>query len=90
VVKSDFGKFLYDCLDGIVFNIRENGKVINKTVYLCVGLNKKSLKEVLSMWIGKNGSAALGIGALTDLKARSLISSSRLERLSIPLISLKI
>ena len=40
-------------MDSIVFKVRENGKVINKTVYLCVGLNKEGLKEVLGMWIGK-------------------------------------
>ena len=28
-------------MDGIVFKVRENGKVINKTVYLCVDLNKE-------------------------------------------------
>ena len=40
------------------FKVRENGKVINKTVYLCVGLNKDGVKEVLGMWVGKNESAA--------------------------------
>lgn len=35
------------------FKVRENGKVINKTVYLCVGLNKDGVKEVLGMWFGK-------------------------------------
>lgn len=35
------------------FKVRENGKVINKTVYLCVGLNKDGVKEVLGMWVGK-------------------------------------
>jgi len=40
-------------MDGIVFKVRENGKVINKTVYLCVGLNKDGLKEVLGMWAVK-------------------------------------
>ena len=41
-------------MDDIVFKVRENGKVINKTVYLCVGLNKEGLKEVL---VGRfNGS----------------------------------
>ena len=34
------------------FKVRENGKVINKTVYLCVGLNKDGVKEVLGMWRG--------------------------------------
>lgn len=59
-------------MDDIVFKVRENGKVINKTVYLCVGLNKEGLKEVLGMWIGKNESAAFWLGVLTDLKARSV------------------
>jgi transposase-like protein len=26
-------------MDGIVFKVRQNGKVINKTIYLAVGLN---------------------------------------------------
>lgn len=59
-------------MDGIVFKVRENGKVINKTVYLCVGLNKDGLKEVLGMWVGKNESAAFWMGILTDLKARGV------------------
>ena len=54
------------------FKVRENGKVINKTVYLCVGLNKDGLKEVLGMWVGKNESAAFWMGVLTDLKARGV------------------
>jgi Transposase and inactivated derivatives len=32
-------------MDGIVFKVRESGKVINKTVYLCVGLNTRGYKE---------------------------------------------
>ena len=59
-------------MDGIVFKVRENGKVINKTVYLCVGLNKDGLKEVLGMWVGKNESAAFWMGVLTDIKARGV------------------
>ncbi|KAA6334449.1 hypothetical protein EZS27_009576 [termite gut metagenome] len=45
-------------MEGIVFKARENGKVINKTVYLCVGLNKEGLKEVLGMWVGKTERAS--------------------------------
>lgn len=54
--------------DGIVFKVRENGKVTNKTAYLCVGLNKEGLKEVLGMWVGKTESASFWI----DLKARGV------------------
>jgi putative transposase len=31
--------YLIVWMDGIVFKVRDQGKVINKTVYLCVGLN---------------------------------------------------
>ena len=59
-------------MDGIVFKVREGGKVINKTVYLCVGLNQSGKKEVLGMWIGKNESSAFWMSVLTDLKARGV------------------
>ena len=49
-------------MDGIVFKVRENGKVINKTVYLCVGLNKEGIKEILGMWVGKTESASFPDG----------------------------
>jgi len=29
--------YLIVWMDGIVFKVRDNGKIINKTVYLCVG-----------------------------------------------------
>lgn len=64
--------YLIVWMDGIVFKVRENGRVINKTVYLCVGLNREGLKEVLGMWVGKTESAAFWMGVLTDLKARGV------------------
>lgn len=64
--------YLIVWMDGIVFKVRENGKVINKTVYLCVGLNKEGLKEVLGMWVGKTESSSFWLGVLTDLKARGV------------------
>ncbi len=59
-------------MDGIVFKVRESGKIINKTVYLCVGLNDRGYKEVLGMWIGKSESASFWMSVLTDLKARGV------------------
>ena len=58
--------------DGIVFKVRENSRVINKTVYLAVGLRADGKKEVLGMWLGKNESSAYCMSVLTDLKARSV------------------
>ena len=64
--------YLIVWMDGIVFKVRDNGKVINKTVYLCVGLNQQGLKEVLGMWIGKNESSAFWMSVMSDLKARGV------------------
>ncbi len=59
-------------MDGIVFKVRDQGKVINKTVYLAVGLNKEGRKELLGIWLGKNESSSFWMGVLTDLKARGI------------------
>ncbi len=64
--------YLIVWMDGIVFKVRDSGKVINKTVYLCVGLNKEGFKEVLGMWVGKTESSSFWMGVLTDLKARGV------------------
>ena len=62
--------YLVVWMDGVVFKVRENSKVINKTIYLAVGLNRNGLKEVLGMWLGRNESASFWLGVLTDLKAK--------------------
>lgn len=59
-------------MDGIVFKVRQSGKVVNKTIYLAVGLNREGYKELLGMWLGHNESAAFWQGVLTDLKARGV------------------
>lgn len=64
--------YLVVWMDGIVFKVRESGKIINKTVYLCVGLNKNGYKEVLGMWIGKSESSSFWMSVLTDLRARGV------------------
>ena len=64
--------YLIVWMDGIVFKVRENSKVINKTIYLAVGLNCEGKKEVLGMWLGKNESSSFWMGVLTDLKARGV------------------
>lgn len=59
-------------MDGIVFKVRDNGKVINKTIYLAVGLNMQGKKELLGMWLGENESASFWMSVLTDLKERGV------------------
>ena len=64
--------YLIVWMDGIVFKVRENSKVINKTIYIAVGLRRDGLKEVLGLWLGKNESSAFWLSVLTDVKARGV------------------
>jgi len=64
--------YLIVWMDGIVFKVRENSKVINKTMYIAVGLKRDGKKEVLGLWLGKNESASFWMSVLTDLKARGV------------------
>lgn len=64
--------YLIVWMDGIVFKVREGSKVINKTVYIAVGLRRDGKKEVLGLWLGKNESAAFWMSVLTDMKARGV------------------
>ena len=64
--------YLIVWMDGIVFKVRENSKVINKTIYIAVGLRRDGKKEVLGLWLGKNESAAFWMSVLTDIRARGV------------------
>jgi transposase-like protein len=59
-------------MDGISIKIRHNGKIVNKTIYLVIGLTQEGLKEVLGMWVAPTESASFWMGVLTDLKARGV------------------
>lgn len=64
--------YLIVWMDAVVFKVRENSRVINKAIYLAVGLRNDGLKEVLGMWLGKNESSAFWMSVLTDLKTRGV------------------
>ena len=65
-------QYLIVWMDGIVFKVRENSKVINKTIYIAVGLRLDGHKEVLGLWLGKKESSSFWMTVLTDLKARGV------------------
>ena len=59
-------------MDGIVFKVRDNGKIINKTVYLLCRTETERL-EGGSWHVGRQiGSSSFWMGVLTDLKARGV------------------
>ena len=64
--------YLIVWLDGIVFKVRDNSRVINKTIYLAIGLKTDGRKEVLGLWLGKNESSAFWMSVMTDIRTRGV------------------
>jgi len=64
--------YLVVWMDAIVFKVRDDSRVINKAIYLAIGLRKDGLKEVLGMWLGKTESSSFWMSVLTDLKTRGV------------------
>jgi len=59
-------------LDGLRVKVRENKRVINKTIYLALGINLEGHKELLGLWIAQNEGAKFWLDVLTDLHNRGL------------------
>lgn len=59
-------------LDCIVLKIRQNNRVINKSMYLALGINTEGHKELLGMWLAENEGAKFWLSVLTELKNRGL------------------
>ncbi|EBV1772699.1 IS256 family transposase [Salmonella enterica subsp. enterica serovar Newport] len=59
-------------MDCIVVKVRQNGSVINKAVFLALGINIEGQKELLGMWLAENEGAKFWLSVLTELKNRGL------------------
>lgn len=59
-------------MDCIVVKVRQNGSVINKAVFLALGINTEGRKELLGMWLAENEGAKFWLNVLTELKNRGL------------------
>ncbi|MGE4802936.1 IS256 family transposase [Yersinia hibernica] len=59
-------------LDCIVVKVRQSGSVINKAVFLALGINTEGQKELLGMWLAENEGAKFWLSVLTELKNRGL------------------
>lgn len=59
-------------LDCIVLKIRQDKQVINKSIYLALGVTMEGHKELLGMWISENEGAKFWLNVLTELQNRGL------------------
>ncbi|ECD2035306.1 IS256 family transposase, partial [Salmonella enterica subsp. enterica serovar Newport] len=59
-------------MDCIVVKVRQNGSVINKAVFLALGINTEGQKELLGMWLTENEGEKFWLSVLTELKTRGV------------------
>ena len=59
-------------LDCIVVKIRQDKQVINKAVYLALGVNLEGHKELLGLWLAENEGAKFWLNVLTELQNRGV------------------
>ena len=59
-------------LDCIVVKIRQDKQVINKAIYLALGVNLEGHKELLGLWISENEGAKFWLNVLTELQNRGV------------------
>ncbi|MDP8171739.1 IS256 family transposase, partial [Pasteurella skyensis] len=59
-------------LDCIVVKVRQDKRVINKAIYLALGINMQGQKELLGLWISENEGAKFWLGVLTELQNRGV------------------
>jgi putative transposase len=59
-------------MDAIRVKARSNGHVVNKAVYLAIGINIDGAKEVLGMWSSENEGAKFWLQVVTELRNRGV------------------
>lgn len=59
-------------LDCIVVKIRQDKQVINKSIYLALGVNMEGHKELLGMWLSETEGAKFWLSVLTELQNRGV------------------
>ena len=59
-------------MDALRVKIRDNGHVINKAVYMALGVNLDGHKVVLGLWVAKEEGAKFWLKVVTELKNRGV------------------
>lgn len=69
--------YFFSCITGLVHicihvKARDNHVIINKAVYLAIGLNLEGKKELLGIWMSKSEGSKFWMQVITELKNRGV------------------
>ena len=63
-------------MDAIHYNVRCEGMIVKKAVYIAIGINMDGKKDVLGMYVGENESARYWLSILNGLKKLKILTGS--------------
>jgi putative transposase len=56
----------------LFYKVRDNGKIVSKAVYTCLGIDTEGNKDILGIWVGNTESATYWLGVANELKSRGV------------------
>jgi transposase-like protein len=59
-------------LDALYYKVRDDGKIVSKAAYVCLGINTEGYKDILGIWIGESEGAKFWLTVCNDLKNRGI------------------
>ncbi|KKB96499.1 Transposase, Mutator family [Candidatus Arcanobacter lacustris] len=68
-LESVYPIVYFDCL---VVKVRHDKRIINKAVYVALGIDLCGKKDILGLWISENEGAKFWLGNLTEMKNRGM------------------
>lgn len=58
--------------DALVVKVRQDKRIINKAVYVALGIDLQGRKDILGLWISENEGAKFWLNNFTEMKNRGL------------------
>lgn len=68
-LEAIYGIVFFDCL---VVKVRHEKRIINKAVYVALGIDLSGQKDILGLWISENEGAKFWLNNLTEMKNRGM------------------
>lgn len=68
-LESVYSIVFFDCL---VLKVRQDKRIINKAVYVALGIDLSGRKNILGLWMSKNEGAKFWLGNMTEMKNRGM------------------
>jgi putative transposase len=59
-------------MDAVHFKVRDDGRIMSRAAYVCLGINKEGYKEILGIWIGENEGAKFWLSVCNELRTRGV------------------